>query len=238
MDCPNCTAEMTNMMLADRVGGPVEIDICANCHAFWFDKYESLKLSAGSTLRLMKFIGESSTAGKAPFSETMSCPRCRGQLKVTHDLQRSTRFSYFRCPNDHGRFIRFFEFLREKNFIKPLSAEQVDVLRQSVQTVNCSNCGAPIDLSKSSSCTHCGSALSMLDMKQSEKLLKELKDAAEPKPIDPDLALKLAWAKREAELPFGRQSNAGLWDDLNSASGLVEDGLDAVARWLNKTGLL
>ena len=78
----------------------------------------------------------------------------------------------------------------------------------------------------------------MLDMKQSEKLLKELKDAAEPKPIDPDLPLKLAWAKREAELPFGRQPNTDLWDDLHSASGLVEDGLNAVARWLNKTGLL
>jgi Zn-finger nucleic acid-binding protein len=238
MNCPNCTAEMTNMMLADRVGGPVEIDVCANCHAFWFDKYESLKLSAGSTLRLMKFIGESSTAGKAPFSETMSCPRCRAQLRVTHDMQRSTRFSYFRCPNDHGRFIRFFEFLREKDFIRPLSAEQVDQLRQSVQTVNCSNCGAPIDLTKSSACAHCGSALSMLDMKQSEKLLKELKEAAEPKPIDPDLPLKLAWAKHEAELKIGRQPNADLWGDLNAASGLVEDGLNAVARWLSKSKLL
>src|SRR5262245_8010574 len=157
---------------------------------------------------------------------------------MTYDMTRSTRFSYSRCPNDHGRFIRFFEFLREKDFIRPLSAEQVEQLRQSVQTVNCSNCGAPIDLTTSSACAHCGSPLSMLDMKQSEKLLQELKDAAEPKPIDPDLPLKLAWAKREAELQFGPQRNADLWGDLNSASGLVEDGLNAVARWLNKSGLL
>ena len=52
-----------------------------------------------------------------------------------------------------------FDFLREKNFVRPLSADQLTALRQNVQSVNCSNCGAPIDLAKTSACGHCGSPL-------------------------------------------------------------------------------
>ena len=63
-------------------------------------------------------------------------------------MQRATRFSYLHCPNDHGRLTTFFDFLREKDFIRPLTAEQLQELRQNVQTVNCSNCGAPIDVTR------------------------------------------------------------------------------------------
>src|SRR5262245_30138790 len=237
MDCPNCSGPMNSMVLEDRMGMPVDIDVCAGCHAFWFDKYESLKLAPASVLKLMKFIGENS-AGKTPFAQTMSCPRCRVPLRMTNDMQRSTRFSYFRCPNDHGRFIRFFEFLREKDFIRPLSAEQIAELRQNVQTVNCSSCGAAIDLTTGSICTHCGSPLSMLDMKQSQRLLDQLTQAAQPKTADPMLPLKLEMAKREVELWAGPESHADLWRELGTASGLVEAGLSVVARWLNKSELV
>src|SRR5262249_48091582 len=158
-------------------------------------------------LKLMKLIGENA-ASRTPFSESMTCPRCEAGLLLTHDLQRSTRFTYFRCPNDHGRFIRFFEFLREKDFIRPLSPQQIAELRQNVQTVNCSSCGAPIDLSAGSTCRHCGSPLSMLDMKQSQQMLNQLQEAAAPKAVDPNLALKLAMAKREVEMWVGPDSNA------------------------------
>ena len=36
----------------------------------------------------------------------------------------------------------------------------------SVQTINCSNCGGPIDLAAESACRHCGSPLTILDVKQ------------------------------------------------------------------------
>src|SRR3954470_18917365 len=98
---------------------------------------------------------------------------------MTTDMQRETRFNYWRCPQEHGRFIRFFDFLREKNFIRSLSAREVTDLRQTMQNVNCSNCGAPIDLVGTSVCTHCGSAISMLDMKQGQQLLDQLKQATD-----------------------------------------------------------
>src|SRR5262245_8232075 len=156
MTCPNCSAAMTQMTLEGHLSPPVEIDLCTACQAFWFDKYESLKLAPGSTLKLIKLIGEHS-APKPSFSTKLQCPRCASDLKLTHDMQRSTRFTYWRCDNAHGRFIGFFDFLREKNFIRPLSAQEIDDLRKEVQTINCSNCGAPIDLASGSSCSHCGS---------------------------------------------------------------------------------
>ncbi|PYS00273.1 MAG: hypothetical protein DMG12_18360 [Acidobacteria bacterium] len=235
VNCPNCAAEMAAMTLDSRVSTPVAIDLCTGCQAFWFDRYESLQLSPASTLKLMKFIGEH--PGKASLSNVLKCPRCAACLLPTHDLQRSTRFSYWRCDKEHGRFIRFFEFLKEKNFIRPLSPQQIEELRQNIQTVSCSNCGAPIDLATTSACTHCASPISMLDMKQPQQMLAQLKQAAEPRPIDPALPLQLARAKRDVEASFsGLESNPDWWTDASS-SGLVQAGLSAVARWLTKSGV-
>jgi len=59
-------------------------------------------------------------------------------------MQRSTRFEYLRCPHDHGRLTTFFDFLKEKDFVRPPTPAQIAKLRDSIQVVNCSNCGAPI----------------------------------------------------------------------------------------------
>src|SRR5262245_65127524 len=114
---------------------------------------------------------------------------------------------------------------------------EIEELRQNVQAVNCSNCGAPIDLMSASTCTHCGSPVSMLDMKQPQELLNQLKQAAEPRPIDPALPLELAHAKREVDRWFGPQAlDADWWSDA-STSGVVEAGLKAVTRLLKRSGI-
>lgn len=222
------------MTLDGHQGRPVSIDLCRECQAFWFDKYESLQLAPGSTLHLMKLIGEGASTGPRQFSDALHCPRCSAVLKRTQDMQRNTHFSYFRCTNEHGRFIRFFEFLREKNFIRPLSAQQIDELKQHVQTVNCSSCGAPIDLATGSVCAHCKSPVSVLDMKQSQELLAQLREAAEPKAPDPMLPLELAQAKREVEILFG---DVEPHPDWSSSRDLVHACLASVARWMTKSGV-
>jgi len=185
----------------------------------------------------MKLIGEHSTKDKVSLSGRLECPRCASDLLQTHDMQRNTRFSYWRCDNGHGRFIGFFDFLKEKNFIRTLSPQQIADLRKKIQIVNCSNCGAPIDLTSATACTHCGSPISMLDMDQSEQLLNQLKHAAEPRPIDPALPLELLHAKRHVETLFGSHVSDDDWWADASSSGLVEAGLGVVARWLAKSGL-
>ena len=237
MNCPNCGAGMTSMALDAHLSAPVEIDLCADCQAFWFDKYESLKLSPGSTLKLMKFIGEHSARGKELLPKELRCPRCERRLRATNDMQRNTRFSYWRCEEEHGRFIRFFEFLREKNFIRALSPQQLAELRRNIQSVNCSNCGAPIDLTTNSTCSHCKSPVSMLDMKQPQEMLNELKQAAERPVIDATLPLELAKAKLEVETSLGGMESSAEWRIDVSSSGLVQAGLGALARLLSKFGM-
>jgi ribosomal protein S27AE len=222
---------MENLVLDGHGGGSIEIDACRPCHAFWFDAHESLQLSPGSTLRLFSLIGGETSKARTALATAMRCPRCQAKLVLTNDWQRNTSFRYWRCGNGHGRLITFFDFLREKNFIRALSPGQIEELKRNVQTLSCSNCGAPIDLAKESTCGHCGTPLSMLDMKQAETVVNELKRAAEPRPIDPALPLELARARRQVEAAF--ESDPNWWKDAGS-NGLVEAGFSALLGWLNK----
>jgi hypothetical protein len=224
---------MTEHTLDGRLSAPVTIDLCLACQAFWFDGYESLRLSPGAVLTLFRLIGEQTPAKPAALAESSECPRCRTRLGPAHDMQRNTRFQYLRCPLAHGRLITFFNFLREKDFIRPLSKEQIDELRRNVQAVNCSNCGAPVDLAAGSICAHCGAPLSMLDMRQAQALVTTLRDAdAHARTIDPALPLQLEQAKREVESAFASFEQRQGWFEDVSTAGLVGAGLSSIARWL------
>jgi hypothetical protein len=223
---------MTALTLDGHSGAAVAVDMCESCHAFWFDGYESLQLSPGSTLKLFTRIGELTTGTKPAISPVLHCPRCRSHLLTAHDRQRATPFEYWRCGHGDGRFITFFNFLREKSFIKALSAKELAELRQNVQIINCSNCGGSIDLTHESACPHCGSPLSMLDMNQAHTLVAQLREAATPRPIDPALPLNLARARREVDEAFATMDKGDAWWSDASSSGLVEAGVAAITRWL------
>ncbi|MBI4485407.1 MAG: hypothetical protein HY655_05295, partial [Acidobacteria bacterium] len=120
---------------------------------------------------------------------------------------------------------------------RPLSPQQIEELRRSVQVVNCSNCGAPVDLMKGSACTHCGSPLSMLDMNRAGALIAELQEAAQAvRPIDPTLPLQLEQARRQVEAAFASFDRNPSWFDDVSQGGLVAAGLSSLARWLKQQG--
>jgi hypothetical protein len=224
---------MTSHTVAGQLGRSVTVDLCDPCQAIWFDPRESLQLTPGATLMLFRLIGEHVAKPHALASDTAKCPRCQSRLRRTQDMQRSTRFEYLRCPHDHGRLTTFFDFLKEKDFIRPLTPAQITELRQNVQAVNCSNCGASIDLANRSDCAHCGSALSMLDMKQAEALVARLRDADRTdKIVDPALPLSLARARREANEAFKGLPGDANWLDDDLAFGLVGAGLASLARWL------
>jgi len=233
MKCPGCKTEMAPMTQEARMGGQVAIDVCAGCQAFWFDHFESLKLSPGSTLKLMKFIGEHPSPAKPSLPAKMQCPRCATTLRLAHDLQGNMPFTYWRCATDDGHLIAFFEFLKEKKFIHPISPDQLNELRKNVQFVNCSHCGASINLQSNSSCPYCHAAISMLDMEQPQRMLDQLKQASEPKPLDPTLPLKVASAKMALETSLADYDRGTEWWSNASTIGLVGAGLTVVARWLS-----
>jgi Zn-finger nucleic acid-binding protein len=237
MHCPRCTVDMSLQSLDGTSGRPVEIDCCFPCQAFWFDGRESLALTPGATLTLFRVIGEHTAKPERSGLELAKCPRCRAHLRKIRDLQRATRFEYYSCPNGHGRLTTFFDFLKEKDFVRPLTPQQIAELRKNVQMVNCSNCGGPIDLAKTSACSHCGSPLSMLDMKQAETLVEQLRRADDPnKPIDPTLPLQLERARREVDAAFAGVADDRFWLTEVSGSDLFGATLGVLARFLNRGG--
>jgi hypothetical protein len=224
---------MAARTLPGHGGESVTIDSCSACQAFWFDGRESLQLSPAAVLTLFRLVGEVATRPVTPFARLARCPHCFAQLVLTHDRQRNTPFEYLRCPHEHGRFTRFFDFLKEKDFVRPLSGSQLEDLRQRLSTVNCSNCGAPVELRTGSSCAHCGSALSILDLAHAEQIVGALKaaDVRLGLPPDPALPLRLAAARREVDAAFAAHRDAS-----GQTTDLVASGLAALARWLASAG--
>ena len=150
--CPGCAATMQPLRLTRKLEGELTVDLCADCQALWFDAFESGQLTPGATLELFAAIRKARPAARRALPARLPCPRCTLPLSLTHDLQHTTRFLYYRCESGHGRFTPFVQFLREKDFIRPLTPAERTRLLASIRKVSCSSCGAPVDLEKESAC--------------------------------------------------------------------------------------
>ncbi len=216
LKCPSCRADMVAVPLDAHYGATMQLDACHTCRGLWVDDRETLRLTPGSTLQLFELIHDRRADQRHPLATRLQCARCDLRLIDTQDRQRDTPFRYWRCGRRHGRFLTFFDFLREKDFVRPLSPAQVAELRAQVRSVNCSNCGAPIDLQTSSACAYCRTALSMLDFTQVERMLTAL------------LPLALARERRHVEAFFSQIEQKPDWGSWSDSSGLVEAGVSAI----------
>jgi hypothetical protein len=179
---------MHRQAFARRPEGMLDLDLCFACQSIWLDQYESSQLSPGATIELFRLIHERAGSSPRPVSETGRCPICDQRLLLTHDIQRTNRFLYYRCPSRHGRLISFYHFLREKQFVRSLSGAEIARLRATVKQVRCSACGAPVNVEKDAACAYCHAPLSILDAEAVERTLTEL-DAAERQTLRrPDVA--------------------------------------------------
>jgi hypothetical protein len=230
--CPGCDQTMATRRLDAHYGRSVDLDLCHGCGLIWFDSRESIALTPGAVLRLFAALDEHREQRHPLPRESMACPRCRRGLLATVDRQRSTQFSYWRCSAEHGRLTTFFDFLREKNFVRPLSPGRLAELRRYAPTVNCSACGAPVDLARESVCGHCRAPLSMLDPEQVQAVVRELQRAEERRTtVDPTLAARLVADRAAVERAFRTPADLGALD-LRGSFGLVEAGVAALARLL------
>ena len=143
--------------------GRVSLDFCFPCQVIWFDTMESQQLTARGVLDVFTTLNEHRVPARSALPGLINCPRCHTRLELTHDLQHTTHFTYFRCPFGHGRLTPFFQFLLEKNFVRPITGAELAALKAKVRQVQCSNCGAPLDLEHDSACRYCGSPISILD---------------------------------------------------------------------------
>ncbi len=214
LTCPGCRGAMTALEV-NRVpvgASTLTVDVCANCHALWFDAMESVQLSPEGTLILFRTIHAAGTPAETLAAARLPCPRCETPLDLTQDVQRTTRFTYFRCRRGHGRFTPFVQFLREKNFIKPVSAAELERLKKLVRVIQCSSCGAPVDLAHDIACRYCRAAIAVLDSEAVARTLREL-DAA---------------AARRAEVGGSEAAAAAIMEGVRFDRAVaVEDRMDA-----------
>ena len=234
LTCPGCRIPMQALDLDRRANGTLIVDLCQHCQALWFDPMESPQLSPKATLELFRAINVARAEERTTLPRYMMCPRCETPLAETQDLQHTTRFSYYRCPRGHGRLTPFFQFLREKNFIRPVPMEDLERLKSLVRIIRCSSCGAPIDLAKSTACEFCRAPIAILDPEAASRAMRELTTAETEVPQPMDQAARAAagiMAAAQFERALAREQAER---KQGFAVDLVEIGLSALAAMLSR----
>ncbi|RQO59899.1 hypothetical protein DBR47_11075 [Paucibacter sp. KBW04] len=170
--CPSCGDAMQVHVLPGQYRGEVEIDFCFACQGLWFDHMENLKLAPEAIATMFKEIHRHRDAQHQPLAQRLGCPHCQTRLLQGFDIVRTGRYITHRCESRHGRFSSFSSFMIEKGFVRQLTKPEIADIAAKVGVINCSNCGAPVDLRKEDACAHCRSALSLLDPQAVEKALQ------------------------------------------------------------------
>jgi hypothetical protein len=230
---------MTARAFERRYGQPITLDICQACQVIWFDDQELLQLTPGATLKLLASIVETQAGARRPLAARLSCPRCGRRLTEVMDQQRNTRFSYFRCPGEHGRLLTFYQFLRAKDFVRSLGVAEVEELKQRIRQVNCANCGAPVDIERGSACAHCATPIAIIDPDQVRKAVASLQRAeAGRTTIDPAWPLRVAAERARAERAFADSESgrgvSGIAGEVNGVD-LIASGLRALRALLEQS---
>ncbi|MFT7776263.1 zf-TFIIB domain-containing protein [Roseateles sp.] len=196
--CPSCRQAMQVHVLPAVYGGAVEIDFCFACHGLWFDHLENLKLAPEAIATLFKEMHRHRDEPRTPLAGRLSCPQCHGRLAQGFDVVRSGRYITHRCEQRHGRFSSFASFMIEKGFVRQLTRPEISDIAAKVGVIHCSSCGAPVDLRREDACSHCRSALSLLDPQAVERALQSYSKAvARPASSSADVADALVAMARE-----------------------------------------
>ena len=178
--CTNCSSLMSLYSLPGHYGRAVEIDVCHDCNAIWFDQGESTQLSPDGTVALFQLInqrGGTSTNAASKFGEGLRCVTCGTGMRLTNDRVKNTRFAYQSCPSGRGRLTTFYNFLAEKQFVRELTQTERAKLAVSVQQIKCSSCAAPVDIGKTDACAYCRAPVSVFDRDAAKKAIDHYLEA-------------------------------------------------------------
>ncbi|MEZ5285991.1 MAG: hypothetical protein R2712_14515 [Vicinamibacterales bacterium] len=177
-------------------GCNVTLDLCMPCQSLWFDLRESLALTPASTLAPSFRDRRADDAAGRHRRGPGQVPALQGPA-AAHPGPAEEHALRVPAVSQRARALRraSSKFPKEKEFVRTLTASQIAELRQSVQTVNCSNwwrAGEPGGvwhlLARSPS---------MLDMGQAGRLIAQLQAADKSnQPVDPALPLNLERARR------------------------------------------
>lgn len=227
--CPACDRPLSVEHFEGHYGARVELDLCHPCELIWFDKLENIRLSASGVLTLMRAMSQGLDGARPVLPEALGCPRCEAVLRTEPRRKGPATWQVRACPEGHGQLVRYLDYLTERDCVKPLSGSRLEELRQHVQQVRCSGCGASVSLTgPEAACTHCGAALSVLDAAATAEALSRLQEEQERRSEpDPDMvAADMVMARLRTETTYKRMDRIYREKPAEVAvEGLVEAGL-------------
>jgi hypothetical protein len=223
--CTNCSSIMSLYSLPAHYAQAIDIDVCLDCNAIWFDQWESSQLSPDGVVALFQLINErggtSSSAG-AKLNEGLRCVSCGDGMKLVNDRVKNTRFVYQSCRQGHGRFTTFYNFLSEKQFVRELTQAERAKLCATVRQIKCSGCAAPVDLAKSDACQYCRAPVSVFDRDAAKQAIDHyLRERKQQIPASPPQ--NYGYSKRQ------HQRDWDTWDTIYAAD-IATDLLWALGR--------
>ena len=224
--CPSCSQPMQTLEVDRYDSAKLKIDLCLQCFVIWFDRAESTQLAPGAVVELFKVINAHTDKQRLPLSGALACPRCTADLDLTHDICKSGRISYYRCTQQHGRLTPFFQFLREKQFIRTLSPAEIDHLRVEIKQIKCSSCGGSVDLEQATCCPYCGSPIAVLDADAVQKAMEIWSQAEDKRRNRSPEAISEAMATVAAAHTLIRET--GTTASFGRSSANIETGADLV----------
>jgi len=161
--CGNCGAPMRALRLPGHYGHAVEIDLCAPCHLVWFDVIESARLAGPGLLALIGEMAAAQALAHQPLRPDLGCPHCRRAVRTVHNRTRWGPSLQLECPQRHGAWQTFGQFLHEKGLLRPMSAADRARALQRPAGLRCVNCGGAVGAADPL-CPWCQSAPAVVDV--------------------------------------------------------------------------
>ncbi len=163
MKCSNCDAPLQAVRLSGHYGKTVTLDLCAPCHLVWFDSVESAQLSGPGLLTLIGEMAAAQSLAHHPLRTRLSCAHCNTEVRPVHNQTRWGRSLQLECPERHGAWQTFGQFLQERGLLRPMSSSDRVRLRQDTAGLGCIGCGGLIE-KNDPVCPWCGSPPAVVDV--------------------------------------------------------------------------
>ncbi len=161
--CGNCGQPLRTLRLPGHYGRTVELDLCAGCHLVWFDLVEAAGLPGPALLALVGEMAAAQTLAHTPLQPTLACPRCRGGVRTVHNPSRWGRSLQLECPQRHGAWQSFAQFLQQRGLVRPMTSADRHRALQRDGALHCVNCGGAIGATEPA-CPWCTSVPSVVDV--------------------------------------------------------------------------
>ncbi len=161
--CGNCGQPLRALRLAGHYGRPLELDLCAPCHLVWFDTVEAANLGGASLLDLVGEMAAAQALAHTPLRPDLPCPRCQRTVRTVHNPSRWGRSLQLECPQRHGAYQSYAQFLAQKGLVRPMSSADRARALQRDGALHCVNCGGAVGAGDAA-CPWCLSVPAVVDV--------------------------------------------------------------------------